>query len=269
MIIRHYIVLILAIGWPVIAFSQQATHKRVHQFNLGAGLQHISTYDQVFSPQTYRGSAGLGTIGYQSTGRVRHRLSLFYNYTIQKPVLNESSESVLRNHNGALHYDVQFPVHSGQWQAFAGGGLHSFTSFRRLEITKGEEIALDWINSLCFTGTLQRKWNGRHFIVGSFSYPLISYVLGSMERPKDVSAELWQAYYDNNLEIPVGKALQSGDWLFAGQLIDVSTSIEYRRIMSAHWQLQLLYRFRYYQCEKWMTVKYGYSQYIVGIIYQL
>ncbi|MTI33575.1 hypothetical protein [Xanthovirga aplysinae] len=251
------------------ASAQEELQVKRKGLTLSTGVGHIGLRDPVYTPLVYRGTNILFEMEYSNISLKRkHYFTFNFNSTSLTPGLNDFSTNSIKNLNGFLNYQYQPILKKGKWNAYLGGGIHNFFSLRIFDAAIIEEIAIDFYSSLNLVFSLDRTFNQKHFLEFKFSYPLLAYVIGRMSRPKDTSEEdLVIAVLENPNAIPMGVILKSGDFFSFAKFMDFTTEINYKYLFSKRFALNATYRFRFYKYPKLLTVKYGTSQYVLGLSY--
>ena len=252
-------------------FAQEIVPKNnPGHFTLSLGAGHISLSDKVFSPLVYRGTGLLLELKYASHSiKRKHDLTLNFNSTSLSPKLNSASKNSIDNFNGFLNYQYQRAINHGKWEVFLGGGLHNFLSLRTFNIDPDDEVGWDIFSSINLATSLNRAFQGKHYLEFKLSYPLLAYVIGRMRVPKDFPDDVFHAFANNGDEAPVIDILKSGDWLGINKFIDLILEINYRHQLSRKLAADMKYRFRYYKYPKLLNVNYGTSQFMLGLSYKL
>jgi len=224
--------------------------------------------DQVFSPLVFRGSGLAFDLHFQKAKRSRkHDLRLNIFSQPLEASQNQASLTTIQNNGIALDYSYTKLLADRKWQYYLGGGWYNFVSGRNVEFILEDEIAFDLFSSLNIVCQAERTFNQKHQIAFTISYPLLSYTVGRMRVPLDFPQGVFSAIADDPDRFPLGSLLRSGDLLTINNFIDLRTRVLYHYQLSGHWQIGMMYQFRYIQYPKFLDVQNGASQYSMIITY--
>ena len=264
---KKVFILLPLLGLFQLGYSQE--NSKAHHLFFGLGVSNVRLQDRVFSPLVFGGNGAGLSLGYRfQSEKAIHLVNTGFNSQSLSAKLNRESLTTVDNINLFLDYQYLRKLPFQFLNQWLGVGLYNFASARNYVLLVEDEISADLFSSINIAYAIQKVISD-HALRLNISLPVIAYVVGRMRVPNDFPEEVLQSIIEDPEDIPLGPILSSGNILGFPEFLDMRATISYQYNLSDRFQVGGQYGFRYYQYDKFLSVKNGLSSYQATVSYRL